>query len=123
MNFLIDEELFLIYHKEIWDIIWNSIKWIFHWNNAQEFSNYIDKSDHIIKKWLDSDPAYDIIVYIRAKIIYIDIKTDFHDNETPEEGFNYICLSMILIDSVLEKDDKHHPQVFLECKYVIKKKA
>ena len=30
---------------------------------------------------------------------------------------------MILIDSVLKKDDKYYPQVFLEeCKYIIKEK-
>ena len=32
-----------------------------------------------------------------------DIKTDFHDKEIPKEGFHYICLSMILIDSFFEK--------------------
>ena len=122
MNFLIDDELFLIYHKEIWDIFWNSIKWMFHRNNEEEFFNYIDKCDRIIKKWLDSDPIYDIIVYIKTKTIYSDIKTDFYDKEIPEEGLHYICLSIILTYS-LKKDDKYYPQVFLEeCKYVIKKK-
>ena len=104
MNFLIDDELFLIYYKEIWDIVRN-------------------KFDRVIKKWLDSDPAYDIIVYIKTKMIYSDIKTDFDDKETPEEGFHYICLSMIFIDSILKKGDKYHPEVFLEeCEYFIKKK-
>ena len=31
------------------------------------------------------------------------IKTHFHDKETHQESFHYVCLSMILIGSVLKK--------------------
>lgn len=31
------------------------------------------------------------------------IKTHFRDKETPQESFHHICLSMILIGSVLKK--------------------
>lgn len=50
VNFLSDDELFFIYHKKIWDIVWNSIKWMFYWKNEENFFDYIDISDHIIKK-------------------------------------------------------------------------
>ena len=33
------------------------------------------------------------------------------------------CLSVISLDSVVNVDQKHYPQIFLEeCKYVVKKK-
>ena len=50
------------------------------------------------------------------------INTDFHNNETPKEGSQCICLSVIFIDSVYRKDKDYFPQVFLECKYVVKEK-
>ena len=32
------------------------------------------------------------------------------------------CLSIIMLDSVIESDEKHYPQTFLEeCKYVYEK--
>ena len=50
------------------------------------------------------------------------MKTDFHDKKIPET-FHYICLMVILMDSVLKNDDKYYPQVLLEkCKYIIKEK-
>ena len=39
----------------------------------------------------------------------------------PKEDSKYICLSVILIDSVFRTDKNYYPQVFLEeCKYVVK---
>lgn len=81
---------------------------MFYWKNEENFFDYIDISDHIIKKWLDSDPISNKIIkikYIKTKMSSYnsDIKTDFHDKEIPKEGFHYICLSMILIDSFFEK--------------------
>ena len=35
-----------------------------------------------------------------------------YDKDIPKEGFHYICLSMILIDSVPKKDENYYPQVF-----------
>ena len=38
-----------------------------------------------------------------------------------KEGFQYICLSVILIDSVFRTDKNYYPQVLLEeCKYIVK---
>ena len=40
----------------------------------------------------------------------------------PKAGSQYICLSVILIDSVFGAGKNYYPQVFLkECKYVVKK--
>ena len=39
------------------------------------------------------------------------------------EGSQYICLSVILIDSIFRTSKSYYPQVFLkECKHVIKEK-
>ena len=49
------------------------------------------------------------------------IKTNFHNNKTPKEGSQFICLSVILIDSVFRKVKSYDPKVVLEeSKYVIK---
>ena len=44
-------------------------------------------------------------------------------NTKYEANSNYICLSVILIDSVLKKDENYFLQKFLkECKYMEKEK-
>ena len=51
------------------------------------------------------------------------INKHFHNNKKSKEGSWFICLSVILIDSVYKKDEKLYPRVFLEeCKYVVKEK-
>ena len=52
--------------------------------------------------------------FLRAKIKPYEIKidTNFHVNRIPREGHQYICLSAILIDSVLKNYCKNnYPQV------------
>ena len=45
------------------------------------------------------------------------INTNFHNNKIPKEGFQFICLSVILIDSLFRTSKNYYPQVFLEeCK-------
>ena len=62
--------------------------------------------------------------YIKTKIkSYADIIiTNFHNNKMPKEKVPCKCLSTIMLDSVIESDEKHYPQTFLEeCKYVQEK--
>ena len=76
------------------------------------------------KKEFYSEPIYDE-KYLKAKIKSYNgkINTNFHNNKIPKEGSPFICLSVILIDSVFKTDKNYYPQVFLgECKYVIKKR-
>ena len=41
----------------------------------------------------------------------------------PRENECYTCLSVILLDSIIDVDKEYYPQVFLkECKYEEKKK-
>ena len=51
------------------------------------------------------------------------INTNFYNDKIPEEDSQFICLSVMLIDSVFRTGKSYYPQVFLEeCKYVVKEK-
>ena len=63
--------------------------------------------------------------YLKAKITSYNgkINTNLHNNKISREGSEFICLSVILIDSVFRTGKNYYLQVFLEeCKYVAKKK-
>ena len=101
MSFLIKDDELLEKYNEIWEKVKNSIK--------EEF---------------DSKPVYNE-KYLKAKIKSYNgkINTNFHNNKIPREGSQFICLSVILIDSVFRTGKNYYPQVFLdECKYVVKEK-
>ena len=69
------------------------------------------------QKWFDSELAYNQ-KYYNGKI-----NTNFHNSKVLKEGSQYICLSVILIDSVYRKDKKYYRRVFLqEFKYAIQEK-
>ena len=62
--------------------------------------------------------------YIKAKIkTYADIIiTNFHNKKIPKEKVPCKCVSIIMLDSVIESDEKYYPQTFLEeCKYAQEK--
>ena len=65
------------------------------------------KVSNAIKKGFDSNPVY-IKKYLRTKIKSYKgkINTNFHNNKIPKEGSHYICLSVILLDSILKTDKK-----------------
>ena len=77
-----------------------------------------------IQKELDSKPVYNE-KYIKAKIKSFNwkINTNFHNNKLPREGSQFICLSVILMDSAFRTSKNYYPQAFLnECKYVVNEK-
>ena len=50
------------------------------------------------------------------------IITNFHNKKIPKEKVPCKCLLIIMLDSVIESDEKYYPQTFLEeCKYVQEK--
>ena len=62
--------------------------------------------------------------YIKTKIkTYSDsIITNFHNKKMPKEKVPCKCLSIIMLDSVIESDKKYYPRTLLEeCKYVQEK--
>ena len=63
--------------------------------------------------------------YIKTEIkIYNNkIDTNFDGNKIPRDNEFCTWLSVMLLDSVVEIDNDHYPQIFLkECKYAAKKK-
>ena len=67
---------------------------------------------NIIKKEFDDEPVYNK-KYLKAKIKSYDgkINTNFHNNKIPKEVSQYICLSVILLDSVCRTGKNYYPQV------------
>ena len=101
ISFLIkDDELFEKYN-EIWGKVKNSLK-----------------------KEFDSEQVYNE-KYLKTKIKSHNgkINTNFHNNKIPKEGSQFICLSVILIDSGFRTGKNYYSQAFLkECKYAVKEK-
>ena len=73
----------------------------------------------------DSEPVYgDNDKYIKTKIkMYEDrVNTNFRGKKVPKENASNICLSLIMLDSVVIVSKRYYPQVYLdECKYVVKR--
>ena len=97
--FIKDDEL-LEKHNEIWE-----------------------KVKNIIKKEFDTELVYNE-KYLKTKIKSYNgkINTNFYNNKIPKEGSEFICWSLILINSIF-KPCKNYYQVFLEeCQYFINEK-
>ena len=84
----------------------------------------LEKVNKSIKKEFDSELICSE-KYLKTKIKSYKgkINTSFHNNKIPKEGSQCICLSVILIDSIIRIDNEYYSQVFLEeCEYVVKEK-
>ena len=67
----------------------------------ENYNEIWDKVSKVIKKGFDSEFVYND-KYLKTKVEPYEgkINTNFHDDKVPREGSQYICLSVILIDSV-----------------------
>ena len=97
-------------------------------NDEQLFKKYNKiwkKVEKLMRIDFESKPTYGYDdKYIKTKIkTYADIIiTNFHNKKMPKEKVPCKCLSIIMLDSVIESDEKYYPQTFLEeCKYVPEK--
>ena len=93
------DEVWNKYYK-IWDVIKNKLGITFH-----------------------SEPVYEY-KYSLTKVREFDrvIKTKFGGNGMPNENMYYTCIACVTIHSVINFDQKNHPQVYLqECKYRMNK--
>ena len=101
MSFFIKNEELLEKYNEIWGKVSNNVK-----------------------KGFDREPVYNE-KYIKTEIKSYEekINANFQGDKVPKKGSQYICLSVILINSVFRTGKNYYPQVFLEeCKYVVKVK-
>ena len=63
--------------------------------------------------------------YVKTKIKSYKwkINTNFHNDKILKEDSHCVCLSVILIDSVLKMSKNYYPQAFVEeYKYIVKEK-
>ena len=101
MSFKIEDEDVYFKYNEIWNKIKSILNVKFH-----------------------GQPIYDDR-YIKPKVKTFNnsINTLFSGDEIPKERIHYVCISVICIYSVLRRDKKNYPQVYLEqCKHKIKKR-
>ena len=90
----------------------------------KKYNKIWKKGKNNLKKEFDSEPFYNE-EHLKAKVTSYNekINTNFHDNKIQKQGSQFICLSVILIDSVFRTGKNFYPQVFLqECKCVVKGK-
>ena len=65
----------------------------------------------------------DTYIKTKAKIYSDRINANFYCNKIPEGNECCACLSVTSSDSIVNKEEKYDPQIFLEeCKYLVKKK-
>ena len=71
------------------------------------------KVKNSLKREFYSEPVYND-KYLKAEIKSYNgkINTNFHDNKITKEGSNFICLSVILINSVFRTGKNHYPKCF-----------
>ena len=102
VSFIVKDKKLLKKYSKIWEIIKGLMKITF-----------------------ESRPIYGKDVkYIKTKIkTYAgNIITNFHNKKMPKEKAPCICLSIIMIDSVIKANKKYYPQTLLEeCKYIQEK--
>ena len=105
----------------------NGIKNISFLIKGDEVLDKYDKIWIVIKNKLNikfhSEPVYEY-KYLKTKVRELngEIKTNFLNNGMPKENIHYSCIACITIDSVINFNNKNHPQVYLEeSKYQIKK--
>ena len=87
----------------------------------KEYKEIWKKVSNAIKKEFDSNLVY-IKKYLRTKIKSYKGKINKNFcNKIPKEGSQYICLSVVLLDSIFKTDKNVILKFFLEeCKYFIK---
>ena len=89
----------------------------------KRWSKNIMKFRKKFKIEFDSGPVYNE-KYLRTKVKSYKrkIKTNFYNNKIPKKGFQYVFLSLILIDWIYRKNKRYYSQAFLEeWKHTVKK--
>ena len=91
----------------------------------KKYSKIWESIERLMKIIFESKPVYgEDVNYIKTKIKTYggNIITNFHNKKMPKEKAPCICLSIIMIDSVIKANKKYYPQTLLEeCKYTQEK--
>ena len=87
----------------------------------KKYNQIWKRVEKLLKIEFDSEPVYgDNDKYIKTKIkIYAgSVIKNFQDKKMPKEKVPCKCLSIIMLDSVIEAKKKYYPEtLFEECKY------
>ena len=110
------------YRKDFDEIKFLSLLIIDH-ELLQKYNDIWEKIKDSLKREFDSKPVYNKKQYPKLKFYNGKINTNFENNKIPKADSEYICLSIILLNSVFKTVKNYYPQMFLEeCKYVVNKK-
>ena len=79
----------------------------------EKYNEVWEKVKNSLKKEFDSEPVYNE-KYLKAKTKSCNgkINTIFHNNNIPKEGSQFICLSVLSIDSAFRIGKNYYPGVF-----------
>ena len=85
------------------------------WWIIEKFNEIWVKVKNSVKNEFFSEPLYNG-KYLKAKMKSYDLKINiyFNNNIISRDGSEFICLSVILIDSAFRACKNYHPQVFSE---------
>ena len=85
------------------------------WWIIEKFNEIWVKVKNSLKNEFFSEPLYNG-KYLKAKMKSYDLKINiyFNNNIISRDGSEFICLSVILIDSAFRACKNYHPQVFSE---------
>ena len=100
MSFMVKDDSVLDNYNKIWDKVKEKLNIKFH-----------------------SNPVYDK-KRLKVKVREFDgvVETNFLGNKVSKENMHYTCIASVTIDSVMRRDKKFYPEVYLEeCKYKAKK--
>ena len=87
----------------------------------EKYHIFWDKVSTEIKQEFDSEPVYNNFSWTKIKF-YSDEATDFHNKEILKVDSNLTCLTIVSLDSALNKDGNCYPQAFLRNANILKKK-
>ena len=81
----------------------------------KKYNHIWNRVEKLLKIVFDSEPVYgDNDKYIKIKIYAGSIITNFQSKKMPKEKAPCMCLSIIMLDSVIKEKKKYYPQALSE---------
>ena len=94
-----------------------------YFDRNSKYINHLAKGEKMVKKYLKV--LTNIKIELNSELVYSDkhIKTEkkiydykvyknFQHNKIPKDNEYYVCLSVILLDSIFVNSNKEYPQIF-----------
>ena len=94
-----------------------------YFDRNSKYINHLAKGEKMVKKYLKV--LTNVKIELNSELVYSDkhIKTEkkiydykvyknFQHNKIPKDNEYYVCLSVILLDSIFVNSNKEYPQIF-----------